>query len=91
MLETISFQLDCQLMKPDYGALRDMIVLRCSLAHNTNTGDNISDPIERIQKVEVKCSYDTSWEKDDATWYGEVSAMLAPLQEVVDTVRVVIY
>jgi hypothetical protein len=91
MLETISFQLDCQLIRPDYGALRDMIVLRCSLADNTNTGDNISDPIERIQKVEVKCFYDQSWEKDDATWYGEVSAMLAPLQEVVDTVRVVIY
>jgi hypothetical protein len=81
----------CQLITPDYEALKEMIVLRCSLAHNTNTGDNTSGPIERIQKVEVECSYDESLDSvDDTMWYEEVCEILAPLQEVVDVVQVVI-
>jgi hypothetical protein len=90
-LNTISIQLGCQLDTPDYGALIAMVLSRCSLAHNTNAGDNISSPIERIRKVEVECTYEEEWHKDDVTWHKEVSEILAPLQEVVDTVEVVIY
>jgi hypothetical protein len=82
----------CQLVTPDYGALIDMIVSRYSLSRGTSAGDNVSGPIDRIQKVEVKCPIEMSWDgKDDTTWYEEVSEMLAPLQEFVDMVRVVRY
>jgi hypothetical protein len=89
-LDTISIWLSCQLDTPDYGALKEMIVSRCTLAHNT--GDNISGPIERIQKVTVECTYDESLDcTDDTMWYEEVSEILTPLQEVVDMVKIVIY
>jgi len=89
-LKTIFIRLDNQLVTPRYGILTEMILSRCSLAQTTNAG-NISGPIERIEKVEVECFYDESWDgKDDTTWYKEVSEMLAPLRGVVDTVRVVI-
>jgi hypothetical protein len=90
-LKTISIQLGNQLVEPSYEALTEMILSRCSLAQITNAG-NISGSIERIQKVEVECScfYDEYWGgKDNTTWYKEVSEMLAPLQGVVDTVRVI--
>ena len=90
-LNSISIQLDSQLQTPNYEALKNMVLSRCSLAHDTNAGDNISSPIERISKVEVGCYYDPEWDLDDVSWHNEVSAILAPLQEVVDTVRVVIY
>ena len=87
-LNTISIQVDCQLTNLDYTALADMILSRCSLARNSNT---IPTPIERIQKVEVKCFYDESLDAvDDTMWHKEVSEQLSPLQEVVDTVDVVI-
>jgi hypothetical protein len=90
-LKTISIQLACQLVTPSYEALTEMILSRCSLAQIINVSC-ISGPIERIQKVEVKCFYKESSadNTDDTTWYEEVSEMLAPLQGVVDTVRVVI-
>jgi hypothetical protein len=91
-LNTISIMIGCQLVTPDYGALIDMIVSRYSLSRGTSAGDNVSGPIDRIQKVEVKCPIEMSWDgKDDTTWYEEVSEMLAPLQEFVDMVRVVRY
>ena len=91
-LNIISIQLGCQLITPDYGALKEMIVSRGLLAHNTNASDNISRPIERIQKVEVECSYDESLDAvDDTMWHNEVSDILAPLQEVVDMVQVCIH
>ncbi|KIM75159.1 hypothetical protein PILCRDRAFT_92253 [Piloderma croceum F 1598] len=87
-LNTISIQVDCQLTNIDYTALTEMILSRCSLAHNTNT---IPGPIERIQKVRVKCFYDEHFDAvDDTMWHKEVSEQLSPLQEVVDTVDVVI-
>jgi len=90
-LNAISIHLGCQLVDPDYEALKEMVLSRCSLAHDTKAG-NISGTIERIQKVEVKCSYEEEWDRmDDVRWHKEVSEILAPLQEVVDTVRVVIY
>jgi hypothetical protein len=73
------------MVTPCYGTLKEMILSRCSLAQT-----NISGPIERIRKVEVECSYDDYWGKDDTTWYQEVSEKLAPLQGVVDMVRVAI-
>jgi hypothetical protein len=92
-LKTISIQLNSQWFIPNYEALKKMTVSRCSLAHNTHTGDNISGPIERIQEVVVECSYDDLFDSGDGgtIWYEEVSETLAPLQEVVDTVQVVIY
>jgi hypothetical protein len=88
-LKTIFIQLDNQLVTPRYEILTEMILSRCSLAQITNAG-NISGPIERIQEVEVKCFYEEFEDgKDDTKWYKEVSEMLAPLQGVVDTVRVV--
>ena len=89
-LNTISIHLECQLFAPDYGALKEMVFSRYSLAHNTNAGDNISSPVEQIWKVEVECFYDYGWNKDDVIWHEEVSEILAPLREVVNTVRVVI-
>jgi hypothetical protein len=90
-LNTISIQLCSQLVNPDYRALKEMILSRCSLAHNSNTDDNTSGPIERIQKVRVQCSYDKHFHSvDDTMWFEEVSEILAPLQGVVDTVQVVI-
>jgi hypothetical protein len=90
-LNTISIQLGCQLITPDYEALKDMVVSRCSLAHSTNAGDNISGPIERFQKVEVRCTYhDFLNSADDTMWHEEVSEILAPLQDIVDMVQVVI-
>ena len=91
-LNTISILVGCQLDCLDYRALKDMILLRCLLSHGNSAGDNGSGPIEQIQKVEVKCFYDESWgSKDDTMWYEEVSKELAPLQEFVDMVQVVIY
>jgi hypothetical protein len=93
-LNTISIQLGSQLVTPVYGvarALKGMIVSRCSLAHNTHTGNNISGPIERIQKVEMECFYDGPFDGDGTRWREEVSEILAPLQEVVDMLQVVIY
>jgi hypothetical protein len=91
-LNTISVQLGCQLFTPDYGALKALVLSRCSLARNTNAGDYISGPIERIWKVEVECEYEEEWDcMDDVEWHRDVSSRLAPLQKVVDTVRVVIY
>ena len=89
-LDTISLQLESQLVTPDYGALKKMVESRCSLAHDTNAGDNLPRPIERIRRVTVKCSYDDLDEEEDTTWYEEVSEILAPLEEVVDTVQVII-
>jgi F-box-like len=82
-LKTISIQLNSQLFVPDYWALRKMIVSRV----------NISGPIERIQKVEVECTYDDFLDDGDGgeRWYKEVSETLAPLQQVVETVQVFIY
>jgi hypothetical protein len=96
-LNTISIQLENQLISLDYEALKKMVILRNSMAHNTPAGDHISGPIERIQRVEVICSYD-SWicgslddDDDECTmWHEEVSAILAPLQGIVDIVQVVI-
>ena len=66
-----------------------MVVSRYSLACCTIAG---SGPIEQIWKVEVNCTYKEEWDgMDDVRWYKEVSNQLAPLQEVVDTVEVVIY
>jgi hypothetical protein len=68
-----------------------MILSRCSLAHNTNT---IPGPIERIQKVKVEYSYNESLgvpRVEDRMWHKKVSEILAPLQEVVDTVQVVVH
>ena len=88
-LDTISIRLSCQLDTPDYGALKEMIVSRCTLAHSTG---NISGPIERIQKVTIECTYDESFEcTDDTMWYEEVSEILASLQEVVDMVKIIIH
>jgi len=60
-LNSISIQLGHQLRIPNYEALKNMVLSRCSLAHNTNAGDNISSPIERIWKVEVVCYYEPEW------------------------------
>ena len=92
-LNTISIQLDCQLAAIDYEALREMVVLRCSVAQNTSAGDNISSPIAQIRKVEVECWYEEAYENsedDRIMWYEKVSEILAPLEEVVDILRIVI-
>jgi hypothetical protein len=90
-LDTISIRLGCQLDAPDYRALRDMVESRCSLAHNTNARDNLPGPIERIQRVSVECSqYGYFGSVEDTTWYEEVSEIVAPLEEVVDTVQITI-
>jgi hypothetical protein len=91
-LNTISIQLGCQWIIPDYRALVEMVLSRCSLAHNTDADDDISDPIERIRKVHVQCCCDESFNRvTDTVWYEEVSEALAPLLDVVDTVQVDIF
>jgi hypothetical protein len=91
-LHTISIQLGSQLVTADYTDLKEMVISRCSPARGTNAGDNISGPIEQIWKVEVECFYQEGWGGvDGVTWHAEVSEILAPLQEVVDTLQVVIY
>jgi len=91
-LHTICIQLGSQLVTADYTDLKEMVISRCLLARGANAGDNISNPIERIWRVEVECFYQEEWGGvDSVTWHAEVSEILAPLREVVDTLQIVIY
>jgi hypothetical protein len=91
-LNAITIQLRCQVVTPNYEALKEVVVSRCSLAHNTKPGDNTFGPIERIREVNVECDYnDYLGSMNKTEWHEEVSEILAPLQEVVDTVQAIIY
>ena len=89
-LNAVSIWLGSQFIHTDYDALKEMVISRHSLPRNTNAGDNVSHPVERIKEVEVKCSFEDYEEDFGTTWHEEVSEILAPLQGVVDTLRVVI-